>query len=349
MFTSWEEITGEGKSPYSSTRPTGGRIARTPEASALLKKASTGETLDAKATAIARKKYLAQSNRGISQLEADSKLSDVGFGNPGEAGTDREVSEDFSEEETHDSFQIVRPAIEDQVEKRRAGIIAKNPKIDLSTEDKEVDHLVGDSPTLTEADLPKHEDEYNPTEIAMVHVEDYPDGLDCKPRLERIKNHALRTFLQRADPNFLRRVWENASKIEVRTHPVTGEIQLNIQSSKGHLVIEASDFSLLLSVPEVDDDSKIALSFPQAVRTQSGRFEIPSTFENQLAMRKFFGSLRIDGHSPGEKLDGSRKTSVDFKMWYKKQSTRVATRAERDIAQDIPDRRLWNDPLEPGW
>lgn len=320
-----------------------------------MREASTGETLDAKATAIARNKFRKETSRDIGRMEAAAKPSDVGDGNPGEAGTDEEAQEGFSEEETHEDFQIVRPAIEKNVERRRAGIIAQNPKVDLSAEDNEVDHFVGDSATLTETDLPKKDrytDDHNPENLeleekTLVHVEDYPDGVDCRPRPERIKNHGLRTFLQKADPNFLQRVWENASKIEVRTHPVTGETQLNIQSPKGHLVIEASDFSLLMSVPEVDDDSKLALSFPQAVRTKSGRFEIPNTVENQHAMRKFFGSLRIGGRSPGENL--GRRTGVDFKMWYKKEPPRIATITERDIAQANHGTGFWNEPLTPGW
>jgi len=322
-----------------------------------LKEARARRDVATREAFVTKKQYREESAREIGVMEAAVKPSDVGDGNPGEAGTDEEAQEDFSDEERED-FQIVRVADPDEVERRRARKIAKSPTIDLSIDDNEVDHLVGESATLTAADLLKegrHSDDQDPeshefVETTLVHVEDYPDGVDCRPMPERIKNHGLRTFLQKADPNFLPRVWENASKIEVRTHPVTGEIQLNIQSSKGHLVIDASDFSLLMSVPEVDDDSKRALSFPQAIRTKSGRFEIPSTVENQFAMRKFFGSLRIGGRSPGENLGGGRKTGVDFKMWYRKDPPRVATLTERNIALDNnPRGQLWNDPPKPGW
>ncbi|OGD80524.1 MAG: hypothetical protein A2320_02255 [Pseudomonadales bacterium GWC2_63_15] len=145
----------EGESPFSPTGPTGD-IPRTAESSDLLTKAGTGETLDPVAAEKARKKYRAQSSQDIGRLQANSVSSDMGFGNPGEADTDEEAPEDYSEEISHDGYQVIRPANAGQVEKQLQTKLKKSYTESTDPQDieGEKDNWIGDSPTLTEADLP---------------------------------------------------------------------------------------------------------------------------------------------------------------------------------------------------
>ncbi len=155
-FKPWSEITGENPSSFSPTGQAG--FNRSAESSALLEKAGDpSQKLDAAAELKAKKKFLKDSNREIGQMNAALTSSDVGFGKPGEAGTDEEENEDKSLDETLKGFQIVHPADPQEIDKRLTADKKKSETEGVyqpSWVDAEKDHFVGESATVRESDLP---------------------------------------------------------------------------------------------------------------------------------------------------------------------------------------------------
>lgn len=268
----WSEIEGSSHvSSYSQSKPDGGGIPKTEEASQLLRNVENGEKLSPEEAERARDKYLSGFRRDESNDRRDASVNNQGFGKVGEKGTDGfpEAEDGNADPFADEGFQILKPANPDEVKKRQEKLDYVTGGSDAPAQANitlgEVDHFSGgdfrsgDDINRNE-ELP--EDLFNEVvsrkHLSRVSVEKGNERYNAVVKTDRIRNKRQRKWLEHnGGAGLVSELWKDAILVEVliRSH---GESAVVIHATgkdgKGSLRdirLDLHDFFTMFAIPNV--------------------------------------------------------------------------------------------------
>ncbi len=300
-----------------------------------------------------RKKYLAGLRQDESNDKRDSVPSDMGFGNPGEKGTDGDAPNEYDDgagDETLDGFQVLQAADYRTVEANEA---KENQKIDNGTtgtienpgqasiEKDENDHWYGveDKPKLSDIgdkELQpldnRHENTVARKLLSQVNVEKGGRVYDARIDINRITNYRQKDWLKNHGGAVkVQEIWDNASFVEVMVRP-HGETQVvmhaavkNGEKLGQELRLNADDYFAMFSIPSVSEG---------ASRFQKRRFQLNSPAD-EMKLRIFFEKVTVNGKRVGFKKDGT-PTIIKITPWEPMEASLMQKEMARDTRQPAP-------------